>query len=319
MTSGGLAEMGKVKIRGLWLLTMGIGLFIVGASPVFSDPLIIESDDQFDFARSCMDSGDYSRAVGEFERFIHFFPENPQVPKARYLIGMCYLKDHRYETARDIFSQIIRSDSITPLAGKALFLTGESYFQEGVPNEAEYYFEQVLEEYPSPDLKNAALYRLGWTKMQANRWQDASEIFSRVEEVSPFYSSARQLAEQSLRGENLPLKSPTTAGALASIAPGLGHAYVYRYKDAIVAFLLNGLFVWAAVESFQQDHEVLGGILSFLEIGWYTGNIYSAVNVAHKHNRKLQEDFRGRMEDQLDLNILAAQEGQVGLTLTFKF
>jgi hypothetical protein len=106
---------------------------------------------------------------------------------------------------------------------------------------------------------------------------------------------------------------------MAGILPGLGHVYVSRYKDALVAFLLNGLFIWATIESFHQDHNVLGGILAFFEVGWYTGNIYSAVNVTHKWNKKVRDDFRKGLVDALDLRLLASKKGPTGLALTFRF
>jgi len=311
--------MGQIKNKVSWFFIVGTGLLLLRSSPAFSEQIIVSSDNQFDFARTCMDKGEYNRAVGEFERFIHFFPDAPQVPTAHNLIGMCYLKERRYDTAREIFFQIIRSDPDSSLAGKAIFLIGESYYQQGVSKEAEHYFEQVIEEYPHLDLKSAASYRLGWTKMQAGRWRDASEIFSKVEKESPFYDSSRELADQSLKGETLSYKRPACAGSLAALIPGLGHAYVSRYRDTAVAFLLNGIFVWAAAESFHQDHEVLGGVLTFLELGWYTGNIYSAVNVAHKHNQKVQNDFRKSLKDRLDLHLFAAEQGRVGMALTFQF
>lgn len=319
MIFGGLAMMKKTGIKCFWFFLVGAGLFFLSISPALADRIMIDGDDQFAFARTCMEKGEYGRAVGEFERFIHFFPVDPQVPMAHYLIGTCYLKDRRHKAAREAFSHIVESDPTSPLAGKALFFIGDSYYQQGITKESEYYFRHIIEEYPLLDLKNVALYRLGWTRMQKNRWREASEIFGDVEKQSPFYDSSQQLALQSLKGEELPHKSPTCAGALAALVPGLGHAYVSRYKDATVAFLLNGLFIWAAIESFHQDHEVLGGILTFLEIGWYTGNIYSAVNVTHKHNRKVRNDFRRSLKDQLNLHVFTGPKGQVGLALTFKF
>ncbi len=155
--------------------------------------------------------------------------------------------------------------------------------------------------------------------MQACRWRDASEAFSKVGKDSTLYDSSRKLAAQSLEGEKLPSKKPVYAGTLAALIPGLGHAYVSRYKDAAVAFVLNGLFVWATVESFHQDHEVLGGILAAFEAGWYFGNIYSAVNCAHKYNRKAQNDFRNRLEDQFDLRLFVADKSRFGLALSFRF
>lgn len=301
------------------LLVAGVCLFLLSFSPAFPEQIIINSTDQFDFATSCMDRGEYERAVGEFERFIHFFPDDPQVSTARCLIGICYLKSRRFDSARETFLGIIGSESDSPAAGRALLLTGESYYLQGISSEAEYYLKQVIEKYPNLELKNIALYRLGWTRMQEGRWADASETFSKVEKDSTLYESSRKLVMQSLEGEGLHTKKPAYAGTLGALIPGLGHAYVSRYRDAAVAFVLNGLFIWATVEAFDQDHEVLGGILAALELGWYTGNIYSAVNCAHKYNRKTQEDFRKGLADQFGLHLFVADRKRVGLLLQYRF
>ena len=72
--------------------------------------------------------------------------------------------------------------------------------------------------------------------------------------------------------DHLPKKTPGTAGILAAVIPGAGHLYTERQQDALVAFLLNGAFIWGAVELFRHDNYVAGGILTFFEFGWYGGN-----------------------------------------------
>jgi hypothetical protein len=138
-----------------------------------------------------------------------------------------------------------------------------------------------------------------------------------VEKGSPLYSNSQDLAKLSLKGEMLPYKEPATAGALA-ILPGLGHLYCERPKDALVAFLLNGLTVWAAIEAFDEDLQVLGSLLLLLEVGWYAGNIYSAVNCAHKYNRKVRNDFRRSLPDRLNLSLYTTRGG-LGLALRMNF
>jgi len=306
-------------------MNKGLGFFLLfsisllQSSPVLSSQIIINSEEQFQFARQYLEKGEYLRAAWEFERFIHFFPADEEVPKAHYLIGWCYLKGKEYESARKVLENVHKTHSGTPLAGKALFLMGESYYLQGVSGEAERYFRMVVENYPLEELKNAAFYRLGWSRMREDRWQEASEAFKMVEDKSPLYVNSQDLSDKSLKGKTLPHKDPTSAGILAAILPGLGHAYAERYRDGIVAFLLNGLFIWAAVESFDRDHDVLGGILTFLEAGWYSGNIYSAVNGAHKYNRKIRNDYRKGLPDQLDLNLFTTREGHLGLSLKFDF
>lgn len=314
-----MEEMRTLATKALCCLIGGLSFLLLTVSPGLPEQLTIDSGEQFDFARSCMDKGQYDRAIAEFERFIYFFPEERRVPLARHLIGICYLEDGRYDDAREVFSKTIRDHPDSPFAGKALFLAGESYYREGMYDRAASLFGEVLKTDAAASLQNAAYYRLGWTRMQENRWREASEDFGKVGKGDGLYNSAAYLSAESLKGELLPQKDPVWAGVMAGIVPGLGHAYVSRYKDAVVAFLLNGLFIWATIESFHQDHNVLGGILAFFETGWYAGNIYSAVNVTHKWNRKVRDDFRKGLKDSFDLRLLTSRKGPTGLAFTFRF
>jgi TolA-binding protein len=293
--------------------------FALPSATALSKQIVIDSEAQFEYARQTIEKGDYQRAVVELERFVYFFPGDENVPKAHTLIGLCYIEVKDYERARKILMSFLRDDPQSPQAGEALFLIGDSYFRQGVEKEAEYYFKRVLKENPDPSLKNRTLYRLGWNRLQADKWQEASEAFEHVERSSPLYIQSRDLAEQSLLGEELPLKNPVTSGVMAAVLPGLGHAYCNRYKDGLVSFLLNGLFIWATLESFNRDHEVLGGMLGFLELGWYSGNIYSAVNCTHKYNRKVKEDFRRNLSGRLRLQPFSSKEGHMGLAVKFNF
>ncbi|MCJ7595506.1 MAG: tetratricopeptide repeat protein [Desulfobacterales bacterium] len=306
-------------IRRLWLVFILFSISFLQPTLLLAEEVILRSDDQFRFAVQAMDKGEYPRAVVEFERFVYFFPRDEKVPKARLLIGVCYLRAKTHDPARKALEDVFNSYSDSLTGGKALLLIGESYYRQGVSNEAERYYKIVIEKYPHKELSNAALYRLGWSQMQSFRWRDASKSFETVEASSPLYASSQELIAKSLDGEALPYKDPTTAGVMAGILPGLGHAYCNRYRDGAVAFLLNGLFIWAAVESFNEGHDVLGGILTVLELGWYSGNIYSAANAAHKHNRKIRNDFLQGLPDALNLNLLLTREGHIGLALRVNF
>jgi len=294
-------------------------LIVLTAIPVFAASIVIDPQGQLQFAGDLMDRGEYEQAILEYERFIHFFPEDKAVPTARFLIGLCFMKAGKYEKARGVFQEMIVSRHDDLSVEKALFLMGESYYEQGISKEAGYYFERLFREFPESRFRQAALYRLGWTKMGEEQWDEAARLFGKIKGTSPYSRSANELAVASLRGKTLPRKSPKLAGTLAAVLPGLGHAYVGRYKDGGVAFLVNALFIWAAVESFHNDDNVLGGMLCFLELGWYSGNIYSAVNVAHKYNRKIRSDFRKGLKDTLKLKPLLLSQGGAGLVLSFRF
>jgi tetratricopeptide (TPR) repeat protein len=308
-----------MKSRAMRLLVLLLALFFAKPGSAQAAEVIIRSDEQFLLAQEAMEKGEYQRAVTELERFLHFFPQDERVPKARTLIGLCYLRGKQYEKAREVFEDLRRAYAGKPLASEALFMIGESYYRQGVYGEAERIFLQVSEGSSEPETRNRAAYRLGWCRMKGDRWKEASESFQKVERASPLYPNARDLTAKSLDGSALPSKEPVAAGALAAVLPGLGHVYCERYKDGLVAFLLNGLFIWAAYESFHHDNEVLGGILSFLELGWYSGNIYSAVNSAHKYNRAQKDRFLGNLKDDLDVGVFTTREGHVGMALQIRF
>jgi TolA-binding protein len=319
MIFGGTREKRKTMNRPSCSFFLFIVILLSTSSPVLSDQIVIDSEDQYRFAQSAMDRGDYQRAVAEFERFVYFFPKDKKVPEARYLIGFCYVNAKEYDSARRILEEVYRRHGSRSIAGKALLLIGESYYDEGLIKQAELCFKEVIEAYPHLECKNIALYRLGWNRMKQDKWGEAAELFMKVENGSPLYDHSQDLARMSLKGQTLPYKNPTVAGTLSGILPGLGHAYCNRYKDGAVALLLNGLTLWAGVEAFNEDLDVLGGALMFLELGWYTGTIYSAVNSAHKRNKKVREDFRKDLPGQVNLGLFATKEGGMGLALKIDF
>ncbi len=287
----------------------------------YAKTLVIDSKKQFSFAKKLMQKGDFDYAILELKRFIYFFPDDQKVLQARCLLGTCYMRSGKYEKAREIFSDICKSHKNDKYAQKALFLIGESYYKQKVFDEAEYYFSLLIQRFPKSELYDDTLYRLGWIRMYQNRWKEASNIFSQIRQTSPYYGKSKALARSSLKGETLPYKSPKFSGILSAMLPGAGHAYVGRYKDGCVAFLLNGVFIMASIEAFHEDMDVMGGMLSFLELGWYAGSIYSAMNVTHKYNRKLQMDFLGRFKDNLYIEpfIEPYKEGGVSIKLRFDF
>ncbi len=303
------------KIIPLWASAVFLAILLQPAV-LRAERIVLDSEKQMAFARHYMEQEEYDRAAQELERLTYFFPEDSRVPEARYMTGWCYLKQRRFERARKILWEVHEAHSGHALGGRALYLIGESYRLQGIGKEAAYYFDRVLAEYPDARTAEEARYRLGWVHMEAGQWREASQTFARVGEQSPLRETALDLADKSMEGLDIPRKSPGAAGVMAGVLPGLGHAYCGRYQDAAVSFLINGAFAWAAVEAFDQDHEVLGGILGFLELGFYSGNIYSAVNCAHKHNKNARKSFLEALPGRLGVYTTGKD---LGLGFKFEF
>ncbi len=51
--------------------------------------VVLDADQQYQYAEICFARGDYEAATGEYKRFVHFFPEDARVEKAMFAIAMC--------------------------------------------------------------------------------------------------------------------------------------------------------------------------------------------------------------------------------------
>lgn len=255
-----------------------------------SETRVIEADTQFSLAEALLAEGDYYRAIGEYKRFIHFFPQNELVETCAYRIGESYYRAKRWQEARATFIAFIARYPASPMIPGALYHKGMTEKQLRLYIDALSSFAGVSRS-KSMEFSDQATYQSAIVHMEMEEWQKARETLSLVPKDSPLSGSANIMASELLHIDELPTKSPATAGTLAAILPGAGHLYTERPKDALVAFLLNGSFILGAIELFRHDNYVAGGIVTFFELGWYTGNIYSAVSSAHKYNKKIREDF----------------------------
>ena len=75
-------------------------------------------------------------------------------------------------------------------------------------------------------------------------------------------------------------------GGLLGMVPGLGYAYSGEWGNMVRSMILNGLFIWAMVETAEEDQWALFGVSTFFELTWYTGSIYGGIDAAHRHNRE---------------------------------
>lgn len=246
------------------------------------------------FARALLAGGESFRAVTEYQRFLYHFPDHPNAPKAWEGLGRAYAEAGRWSEAAAAFRQLLRvapGDEARWLLGAALY-RGEQYQDAAnillVPEATE----------PEANLGTLALLRAG-----------------RAADLPPPARAdlARAYAE-------LPSKSPALAGTLSAIVPGAGHLYADRPRDALISFALNGAFLWGTYESARRELWAVAGILGFLEAGWYSGNVISAVNAAHKWNRREQGRFLRQWEDQAVPRWgLVALPGGVGAAISWRW
>lgn len=108
-------------------------------------------------------------------------------------------------------------------------------------------------------------------------------------DIEALEKSSRPDIQTLLAQYNQLKKSTTTAQLLNALLPGAGYLYLGQKQSAITAFLLNGLFIWAAIYFFQHGNIAAGIIAASFEAGWYFGGIYGGGLEAEFYNERIYE------------------------------
>ncbi len=309
MISGGTVNAKACFVRAGWLVAAAV--IAICLLPVYSYPspaVLLDSDRQFQFAEDLFQRGEYYRAIGEYERFIHFFPESEEVVLARYRIGSAYLKGERYEEALEAFALVARQYPESAYADQSYLRMGKAYVQLKRYDDAITHLEKLIDMTPDQNIKDEAHYQCGWVYLEQGSWDSAQACFNQISPENRARFRIEDLLRELDKRKDLKRKNPTTAGLLA-IVPGAGHVYCERYRDALVSFLVNGALILAAWEAFDHELYALGGLITVVEIGFYSGNIYSAVNSAHKYNRDEKNRFLRYLEERAKIKISLAGPG----------
>ena len=297
------------KIR--LIVTIFFLMIVFPVCPAFSQVLTIEPDQQFAFAQHLYQNGQYRRAAEEYQRFAFFFPQDSRGRGALYLAADAYFNSREFDIAIEILKDLSRKTPLDTVAVKAFFLMAECYLQMGTPSQAMVQLHNLTALSDDPDVHDRAYFRMGWIYIEQMDWKAAQHAFSRIRAESPLPAS--ELSAALNQSTTIPQKSPALAGTL-SIVPGAGQLYCGRYQDALAAFLVNVGLVWAAVDAFDQEQYALGGLLTFVGAGFYTGNIYSAVSSAHKYNLHRKQQFIDRLKHNPDIGLRVSSLGTPGGT-----
>ncbi|MBW1841439.1 MAG: tetratricopeptide repeat protein [Deltaproteobacteria bacterium] len=280
--------------------------------------LEIDADMQFKFAEDAFDDADYATAVAEYKRFVYFFPEDKRVERAGYKIGLSYFKGRRYTAAIDSFEAVIKKYGETDLSRKSYFLISDSYVELKDFGPAVINLKNLITVTEDPDVKDEAYYRTGWIHLETESWEKARLAFQKISEQNRNRYLLERLSDELDNLDSISKKDPALAGIL-SVVPGAGYLYCERYRDALIAFLVNGALIFAAYESFDNDHDALGGILTVVGLGFYAGNIYGAVNSAHKYNRAQTNQFIQNLKSRTRIRFSASPERDIVLTFQYRF
>lgn len=285
-----------------------VGCFCVTArvpSINATESIKLDADRQFNFAEYFFERKEYFRAIGEFKRFIYFFPYDQKISKARFRIGLSYFHSQRYRQAIEVFDHFIDTYEDDELAIDAHFLISECYARQKEFGPAITRLNNLLRLSNDSYVIDKARYLIGWRYIDLGNWEKASNQFDQISAQNKTRLRIEALSARLKQADAIAQKDPSLAGVLAVI-PGAGHIYTERYQDAMVAFIINAGLIWAGYEAFNRGNKALGGVITLVGLGFYSGNIYSAVNSAHKYNKTQKRQFIRDLNQKLKVELSAA-------------
>ena len=306
----------------LLAILFGSGLYptseLWAQSPPQTTPTAFSEQQLLKFAEQLMHEGEFFRAITEYRRFLFTYPTSPQQAFVHFRLGIALYRGQRYDEAFNTFQDLAQRYPNTRYAKQALLWQGESLMRQSQYLAAEHAYREISTTAQNEEMRQQAYYQLGWALLYQRQWHNASAQFQHVTTESNLYQAAQLLATEVKKGQELPRKSPWVAGILSGLLPGSGQLYNGRTGDALLAFFLNALFVAGIVETINQNELAIAGVLSFFEAGWYAGNLYGAINGAHKYNRHSTETFIRNLENRFRVPPPQAQ-GPIGLRFNFSF
>jgi TolA-binding protein len=291
---------GRYPLRKILLSALIPAIFSsILLSPLFAsaEALTIDADSQLGFANRLFIDGHLERAATEFNRFIYFFPDDDRVESALFHEGLSFFKLNRFQEAQKVFSRLVERGSEREYTPRASLMIAECRFKMNDVDGAVICLQQMIAAAKETAVRDEAWYRLAWLMIETGEWQKAKIAFHSLSgKGSEKFQSLKVLTALETT-DTIEKKSPSLAGLL-SILPGAGHLYCDRPRDATSAFLLNTTLSASAWQAFDRDLTWLGGLISFVEMGVYSGTIYSAVGSAHKYNRQQKIDFIDQLKRQ---------------------
>lgn len=277
----------------LFALILAVSMILGAVDTAWSEKDPVE---MFSFADSLYEEGDYYRAITEYKRFIFSFPRHQFFSKAEFYIAMCYFKGGKWDLASQMYRSLATRYAQKPIGKNALFHLAKVYYRSGQYGSAIRTCHELQKNYLHDPLAGDAKIMLSICYLRLRQSEKAKEVLDGSLHDAELSVTADGLAQEIEKYKSLPSKSPELAAGLSAVIPGSGQLYVKRPRDAAISFLLNSLFIGAALGAFNNDENVLGGTLLFVESIWYFGNIYNATNSAHKYNSRIWEKFMKNVE-----------------------
>ena len=281
-----------------FLLKTLITVWIASISGITSaETEIWTPESVFAFANHLEQEGDFFRAITEYHRVIFHWPDHPLAIESQFRIGLSHLSQDDPESALSTFQDMLALSSVNSTNERIRLGLARAYFNLSKWDRADQQLD-ILERSGTVIPRSSIQYNRLWCRLKPGLMDEALR-FWRSESLtngSMTGKSHNEIHDVLMEFSRTPYKHPELAGALSAAIPGLGQVYTGRWRDGLISFLVNGLFIGAIAVAIDRGHDESAAVLGFFELGFYSANIYNAVNDAHKKNRDQLENNLHRFE-----------------------
>lgn len=249
----------------------------------------------FNFAESLFQEGDYYRAIGEYKRYIFENPDGKFVKKAKYAIGLCYLKAEKWERAAEVFDELENSfekkEKEYVLLSKALLYTNKKDFTY-----SNFILEKYLTLFSGSKIFENAFYLKAWNLIYQQKWEKAKDELEKIKIDNELKNSSDEIIKNLEKADKIDQRSNILSAVFSMILPGSGYIYCGRWSDGLISLLINGIFIYNAYNAFKNNDTVGKFVYGIPSVTFYTSNIYGSAVAANKFNEDETNKFIASME-----------------------
>jgi tetratricopeptide (TPR) repeat protein len=248
-------------------------------------------DNLFKFAEYLQSQGEYHRAIGEYRRYLFFYPEESD-PILRRIVA-CHVQTEEFGESINILQQLHRKSPKSQSATATLYQIGYCYLLMEAHENSIAHIEFSLKEINHSADSWKFRHLLGLNSLHQKEWKDATELYEGLIQ----YPEAKAFLNYARNGQMLPRKNPFFAAALSAVVPGTGKMYTGLYGDGGYTMLTLALTGWQTYDGFHKNglRSAKGWIMATLTGFFYFGNIYGSFIAAKLHNKRLEDEFLYQM------------------------
>ncbi len=260
------------------------------------------TEKQLLYAEQLFDARTYNPSILEYKRFLFYQPHTDMADFARYRIAQAHYYQGNREYSRQLFGEFMETYPYSPLYHNAQLMLGKTHLDDGEYATARSVFFLILQTKGDLRLHVQAQYLRGWCYVHDRNWFKAISEFRGIRQLrgenrdigsfdAQLERTAIKLADTTLAGTPLPLKSPKLAQLLSTVVPGSGQIYAGKTRNGLISLGINAAFFYLLGDSVADKRYVDAVGIFLVGSRFYWGNRHNAKKWAMEHNRDLEMDL----------------------------